>query len=375
MQLARNALEPDLNSNSRTNTPYLRRIGSMPVCSLRSVFCFLLSIFLFSSVSVASKKVVPARPKLTIYTYDSFVSKYGPGPFLESSFEMICACEIEWVSNEDGAALVNRLRLEGKNAKADLVVGIDGTMVAQAQKLDIFAPVKVDLTSKLALPVPFDGRGILLPFDYGILALMYDSKVVENPPKSWSDFLNNPKWHKSLIIEDPRTSSVGLGLMFWFKLLYGDKANLKWKELHAQVLAAVKGWSAAYGMFMKGESSFVLSYTTSELYHRIQENSDRYRALVFTEGHYLQIETAGVIKTSKNQQLAESFLRFMLEPESQRVIALNNWMYPVLQFGNISALPKEFVTISQPAKLLTIDPAEASSHRDAWVAEWLASFR
>ena len=37
------------------------------------------------------------KPVLTIYTYDSFISEWGPGPAIEKNFEAICACDVNFV--------------------------------------------------------------------------------------------------------------------------------------------------------------------------------------------------------------------------------------------------------------------------------------
>ena len=55
------------------------------------------------------------------------------------------------------------------------------------------------------------------------------------------------------------------------------------------------GWSEAYALFTKGEAPMVLSYTTSPAYHVIAENTDRYKAASFAEGHYLQVEVGGIV--------------------------------------------------------------------------------
>ena len=46
---------------------------------------------------------------LTIYTYSSFVSDWGPGPAVKNAFERDCNCELDFVGLEDGAALLSRL--------------------------------------------------------------------------------------------------------------------------------------------------------------------------------------------------------------------------------------------------------------------------
>ena len=68
-----------------------------------------------------------AKPVLTVYTYDSFAADWGPGPKIKKAFEADCNCELKLVALEDGVSLLNRLRMEGKNSKADVVLGSSGT--------------------------------------------------------------------------------------------------------------------------------------------------------------------------------------------------------------------------------------------------------
>lgn len=42
-------------------------------------------------------------------------------------------------------------------------------------------------------------------------------------------------------------------------------------EAGGKTVTVTKGWSEAYGLFLKGESDLVLSYTTSPAYHIIAE--------------------------------------------------------------------------------------------------------
>jgi thiamine transport system substrate-binding protein len=72
----------------------------------------------------------------------------------------------------------------------------------------------------------------------------------------------------------------------------------------------------------------VLSYTTSPAYHMVVEETDRYRAAEFTEGHYLQIEVAGLLSNAPDKDLAREFLKFMMTPGFQNEIPTNNWMWP-----------------------------------------------
>ena len=79
-----------------------------------------------------------AAPKLVVYTYDSFTSDWGPGPQVKKAFEAKCACNLELVGLEDGVSMLNRLKLEGKNTSADLLLGIDTNLTADARASGLF---------------------------------------------------------------------------------------------------------------------------------------------------------------------------------------------------------------------------------------------
>src|SRR5437763_16223350 len=69
-------------------------------------------------------------PVLTVYTYSSFISDWGPGPAVKKAFEAACACRLNFVAAEDGVVLLSRLRLEGASSPADVVSGLDTNLPA-----------------------------------------------------------------------------------------------------------------------------------------------------------------------------------------------------------------------------------------------------
>src|SRR5210317_2210032 len=92
-----------------------------------------LRLFITCICLLVSVNLSAAKPQLTIYTYDSFVSDWGPGPQVKTAFEKECDCELHFVGLEDGVALLSRLKFEGDNAKADIVLGIDTNLTAEAR--------------------------------------------------------------------------------------------------------------------------------------------------------------------------------------------------------------------------------------------------
>nr|WP_218889298.1 MULTISPECIES: thiamine ABC transporter substrate binding subunit [unclassified Enterobacter] len=304
-----------------------------------------------------------AKPVLTVYTYDSFSADWGPGPAVKKAFEAQCGCELKYVALEDGVSLLNRVRMEGKNSKADVVLGLDNNLVQAAEKTGLFAKSSVD-TKALTLP---DGwhNDTFIPFDYGYFAFVYDKNKLKNPPKSLKELVESPeKWR--VIYEDPRTSTPGLGLLLWMQKVYGDNASDAWQKLAQKTVTVTKGWSEAYGLFLKGEGDLVLSYTTSPAYHIIEEKKENYAAAEFSEGHYLQVEVAAQLASSKQPKLAQQFMQFMVSPAFQQTIPTGNWMYPVIK----SELPAGYQALQVPAKALQFTPTEVADHRAAWISAW-----
>ena len=307
-----------------------------------------------------------ARETLTVYTYDSFVSDWGPGAAIKTEFEKTCGCEVKWVTLGDGVAMLNRLKLEGRETSADVVLGLDTNLTAEAKDLGLFGAHGIDV-SKVRVPGGWSDD-TFVPYDYAHFAVVYDTAKMTAAPKSLDELVNGDSAQK-IVLEDPRSSTPGLGFLLWMKAVYGADAAAKWTKLKPRILTTTPGWSEAYALFTKGEAAMVLSYTTSPAYHMVEEKTARYQAAPFAEGHYLQVEVAGLIAASPERELARKFLAFMLTPGFQNEIPTRNWMLPA---GETSvALPEAFSKLVTPTKTLAFSPEEVRDHHREWIGEWL----
>jgi thiamine transport system substrate-binding protein len=324
---------------------------------------------LFPTVALGLLAAAPAAAQetLTVYTYESFTSEWGPGPAIEEAFEAECSCDLRFVSVADGVALLNRLRLEGEGTQADIVLGLDTNLIHEARETGLFAPHGVDLAD-VDVPGGFEDE-VFVPYDYGYFAFVYDTEAIDTPPGSLKELVESESDLK-IAIQDPRTSTPGLGLLLWMKAVYGDEAQEAWGRLRDKVLTVTPGWSESYGLFTNGEVPMVLSYTTSPAYHEIEEGTERYKAAAFAEGHYLQVEVAGRTAKARDNALAERFLAFVTGPGFQDAIPQRNWMFPA---GRTSEpLNPVFYELVQPAETLLFSTEEVAENRRAWVDEWLS---
>ncbi len=298
---------------------------------------------------------------LTVYTYDSFNSEWGPGPKLEAAFEKTCDCDLKLVAVEDGVSILNRLRVEGDKSKADVIMGIDDALLEETRATGLIAEHDQPL-DHLKAELKWDDKQFV-PFDYGYFAFIYDSSKISKPVTSLKELVESDA---SVIYQDPRTSTPGQGLMLWMKSVYGDQSAAAWQQMAKHTVTVTKGWWEAYSMFLEGGSDYVLSYSTSPAYHVISENKDQYKAALFSEGHVAQVEVAAVLKSSQQPELAKQFVGFLTSAEAQAILPVTNWMLPV---RDGIELPPVFSELIQPARI-GFTPTEVAAGRKDWLKEW-----
>jgi thiamine transport system substrate-binding protein len=328
---------------------------------IRRLFAAIFAISISGLLALSAH--AQAKPSLTVYTYSSFAGKYGPGGKIKERFEAVCDCTLDWVATENSGALLGRLKLEGAGSKADIALGLDVNILAEARATGLFA---AHGQSVAGLEIPWSDQ-VFLPFDHGHMAFIYNADKLATPPTSLKELVENPNGPR-IVLQDPRTSQPGLSMLLWMRQVYGDKADEAWAKLKPRIITFTKGWSEAYGMFLKGEADMVLSFTSSPAYHISAEKKTNFKAASFSEGHYAYVETAAVLNGSRQPELARRFLAFMLSEAFQGAIPEGNWMYPVKTPA--SGLPPSFADLIKPVRVLQFTPEEVQANRRAFIDGW-----
>jgi len=318
----------------------------------------------------ASAVSAQETPTLTIYTYEGIASEWGPGPGLKAGFEETCGCTVNWVGADSSIGTLRRVQLEGDTTEADLIFGLDTAIAGEARATGLFAEHGLELDN-LALPGEWTDPNFV-PFDYSHFAFVYDTDRLETPPASFEELIALPDDFK-IVVQDPRSATPGLGLVLWIKAAYGDRAAEIWEGLQPHILTVTREWSESYNLFLEGEADMALSYTTSPAYHIISEGDETIKAALFEEGHFPQIEVAGILAASDNQDLARDFLAYIASPKGQQVIPTTNWMFPVVDLGD--DLDSAFATLPQPETTLTIPEEEITANSAAWIDEMLTAIQ
>lgn len=336
---------------------------------LFSIFIILISGSVFLTVGCSKDADVPEI--LNVYCYDSFSSDWGPGPMIAEDFTAETGIEVVYHAPGDAVTVLNQLILEEGRSPADVVVGLDNSLLERAMESDLLTAYESPALSGVDESLIFDPGYFLLPYDYGHFAINYDSAVLENPPTSLEE-LTDSEYADSLVLMDPRTSTPGLGFLLWTVAVYGEDWPEYWERLKPSILTIADGWSQGYALFTSGEAPMVLSYGTSPAYHAEYEDTDRYRAAEFSDGHIAQIEGVGILKSTAYPEAARTFVDFMLGSSAQYSLAMANIMLPVT---DAVELPESFDLALRPALVVEIPGgAPSAAETEAVITRWTEVF-
>lgn len=329
------------------------------------LFSLIILLAIGSVIAEGSKESYSSSDenKVVVYAYDSFNGDWGPGPEVLPRFEQETGIEVEIISAGDGAEMLSRVVMEGDKCKADVVLGITDHMVEKAYSSELFLPYESSVLESIEKDLIFDDQYRLLPFDWGLFSFVIDTESGIEAPKTLWD-LTKPEYKDKVILIDPRTSSVGLGLLMWTISEFGEDYLEWWSLMKENALVITDGWSSAYGLFTEGEAPIVLSYTTSPVYHVMNEDTTRYQA-VLMPSHQATIEGIGILKSSKNLENAKKFVDFILT-EAQADIAVLNSMYPV---NSDTVLPDAYDYAPRPENMYTTD-LEVAHDLDSYLTAW-----
>lgn len=255
---------------------------------------------------------------LVVMSYASFIASWGPGPELAKRFEAKTGTPVQFVQADDAGILLQRLRL----VSADVVLGLDQSVLTGARSEMRWLPhaVKVD----------FPHDDFFLPIDWAPIGFVYrDGELT--PPSSLND-LRHERFKNQIALEDPRTSAPGFQFLSWIARGRTDVELKTWiRQMHPGIQSVSPSWSQAYGLFTRGTAKLVLSYMTSPLYHQLIEREERYRFALFSGGHAVHVEFAGILAKCVSCDQAREFLHFLLLAENQKLIMEKNWMLPVVE--------------------------------------------
>jgi thiamine transport system substrate-binding protein len=316
------------------------------------------------------------QPVLNLMTHDSFAVSQA----LLDAFQTENGVTLKIIKGGDAGVALNQAILSKANPMADVFFGVDNTFMTRALKADIFEPYSSPLLDKIPVALQLDPLHRLLPVDFGDVCLNYDKnwfkKRNQAPPRDLADLIK-PSFRGLTVVENPATSSPGLAFLLATIGKFGLEGYLDfWKKLRENDLYVSKGWSDAYyGQFSHakgGTRPIVVSYASSpaaEMHYSETPLNDTPTAAVLTEGcAFRQIEFVGILKGTKQPEMARRFVDFMLGAAFQQDIPLHMWVFPA---DPTVPLPQVFEKYTRKAvNPVVLSPEAIEKGREKWINDW-----
>ena len=331
-----------------------------------------------SSQEASSSTAVSEPVTVRLLAHDSFV--VSDALIAELRDEQGIALEI--VSGGDAGSMVAGAVLAAGAPTADVMFGVDSTLLSRAVEAEVFAPYE---SPELARVIPAlrddTAGGQVTPVDYGDVCVNIDATWFaeqDRPiPTTLAD-LARPEYRGLFAVPDPGTSSPGLAFLLATIATFGDDWPAYWAQLRANDVAITAGWTEAYtGLYTAGggsERPIVVSYATSppaEIVYAADPKPEAPRTAVMTDGCYRQVEYAGVLAGTPQEQAARSVIDWLLSEPVQADVPLSMFVFPAREG---TPLPEVFTQFAAkvPAPL-QLPAEEIAANLGTWLTTWGAA--
>jgi thiamine transport system substrate-binding protein len=345
---------------------------------MKNKLILIIIVVSFALASCQAKLTPTDEPvTLTVMTHDSFAASAD----VIAAFEQANNVKLVFLKSGDAGAALNRAILSKGSPQADVLYGVDNTLLSRALDEGIYESYESPLLAKIPTEFKLDASNSALPVDYGDVCINYDKAYFAAHnlaiPQTLAD-LTEPKYKGLLVVENPTNSSTGLAFLFATIAEYGAEGYIAyWQQLKENGLVIVNDWNTAYYTNFSASSGhgpqpMALSYASSPpvevIYAATPLDDAPTASLVGKNMCFRQIEFVGILKGTQHRELAEKFVDFMLSVQFQEDMPLQMFMYPV---NPDASLPDVLIKYTQtPDHPATLDPAVIAANRDQWLNDW-----
>ena len=309
--------------------------------------------------------------EITLVTHDSFAVSDG----VLAEFTKQTGITVKLLSSGDAGQMVSQAVLTAGNPVADVMFGIDNTLLCRGLLANLFTPYTSSALAEVPDSLELDPFHRVSPIDVGDVCLNYaKAAYATNAAPTSLDDLTTASFKDAFVTENPETSSPGLAFLLATVAKYGDPGfEAYWKKLRANGVEVASGWDQAYNESFgggKGPRTVVTSYATSPAADLMFADPPVSAPTlgVVEDSCFRQIEFAGVLAGTKHPEAAAKLVDFLLSTAFQEDIPANMFVFPA---NSKASLPKEFTsTVRLVDKPLTLDPTQIEAKRDDWTERW-----
>lgn len=316
------------------------------------------SLVLASCTSAGTTTNSDATPQqVVLLAYDSFTPAEG----IFDDFTSDTGATVKIVTSGDSGSLISKAILTAGTPEGDVLWGLDNTLLSRAQNADLMTSYQ--------------------PVDFGDICVNADTNWFANKklpvPTSFED-LAKPQYKGLLVVQDPVSSSPGLGFLLGTISHFGEGTwQNYWTSLKANDVRIVPDWTTAYtvdfsGSSGKGDFPLVVSYGSSPPAEVLYSPTPITKppTSVITSTCFRQTEYVGALRGAQNPRLAEKLIEYLLDVKFQESMPLSLFVFPVNKSAALPELFKKFAVI--PENSLSLEPSLIEDKRDEWIDAWRA---
>jgi putative spermidine/putrescine transport system substrate-binding protein len=310
-----------------------------------------------------------------------YVAGYG-GSFEQTmrkelipAFEKQHGVKVEYVAGNSTDTLA-KLQAQKSNQQIDVAIVDDGPMY-QAIQLGFCGPIKNLPTADIYDAARYkDDKAIGI----GLVGtgFMYNTKYFAEkgwaPPSSWND-LADPKYKKLLVIP-PINNTYGLHTLVMMARLHGGSEKniepgfkLMKEKVNPNVLAYEPSPGKMTELFQSGQAVIAIWGTG-----RVKSFADTGFPVDFVypkEGAVTLLASACPIAKPNQSPLAHEFVKMMITPEFQTILAKEYGYGPVNKKTQVDPEAAKMAPVGErAAKLLVADWDTINEKRDDWTKRW-----
>ncbi|SMM98668.1 Ferric iron ABC transporter, iron-binding protein [uncultured Candidatus Thioglobus sp.] len=282
------------------------------------------SIFLTSSISA-----VQAISDDSLVVYSSRKGHLIDPLF--TAFTKATGIKVEYLTSK-GSTLLERLKLEGKNTKADMFMTVDAGNLWYAGTQDLFQSVKTKVLQDNIPSYLRDPEGLWTGLSMRARTIVYNTNTVKPSDLSTYADLANDKWAGRLCL---RTSKKVYTKSLVASIIYhqGEEKAGKIIEGWVENLAATPNAKDSHVMNAILSGQCDVGLVNTYYYGRLMDKKPDAPLKLFwanqkTTGVHVNITGAGVTKHAKNPAKAIRLLEWLSSPEAQKIYGALNKEYP-----------------------------------------------
>jgi len=243
------------------------------------------------------------------------------------------------VVNAEADQLIERIKSEGENSPADLLITVDVGRLQRAKKEGLFQPIKSELLDQRVPEALRDADKQWYAYSVRARVIMYSKERVQPGEIKTYEDLADEKW-RGRVLARSSSSSYNQSLLASIIAANGEEKAQEWaKGVVANMARAPQGGDRDQ---IKGVAAGLADVCISNTYYLgIMLNSsveaDREAAkkvaVLFPNqdgrGAQANVGGAGLTKNAKNVDSAIKYLEFLTSPEVQKMIANGSYEFPV----------------------------------------------